>query len=150
MTERILPEGFRFCVPGIPRGQGRPRFARIGSFVRTYDPAQSRSYKATVAQFAQAAGVRPIDGPVTLQVDAYLPRPKRLCRKRDSPTSLPATCRPDWDNIGKIVADALIGVAYADDAQVAEGHVRKLYHEVGGMPRIEVTVMQGRMPDGNG
>jgi hypothetical protein len=38
------------------------------------------------------------------------------------------------------VADALIGVAYADDAQVAEGHVRKLYHEVGGMPRIEVTV----------
>lgn len=139
MTE-ALPAAWRFTVPGVPRGQGRPRFARIGSFVRTYDPAQSRSYKATVAQFAQAAGVRPIDGPVALHVDAFMPRPQRLCRKRDSPASLPATCRPDWDNVGKIVADALIGVAYADDAQIAEGRVRKLYHEVGGMPRVEVAV----------
>jgi hypothetical protein len=30
-----LPAAWRFTVPGVPRGQGRPRFARIGAFVLT-------------------------------------------------------------------------------------------------------------------
>lgn len=129
-----------FTIPGKPMGQPRARFARIGTFVRSYDPKEATSYKATVAQFAQAAGVKPIAGPVIVTITAYMPRPQRLCRKRDDPGVLPATCKPDCDNIGKIICDALNGVAYADDAQVVDLHVFKRYHQLGGMPGVMVTV----------
>ena len=47
------------------------------------------------------------------------------------------TKKPDADNIGKIVADALNGVAYQDDAQIILLQIRKTYSEE---PRVVVTV----------
>jgi len=37
-----------FFVYGNPVAQGRPRFARRGNFVATYDPKESKSWKETV------------------------------------------------------------------------------------------------------
>ena len=37
------------------------------------------------------------------------------------------TCRPDLDNLMKGVADALNGVAYKDDGQIAGAVIRKQY-----------------------
>lgn len=131
-----------FTIPGVPKGQGRPRFARMGKFVKTYDPKESRDWKQTVGAYAIAAGVKPIEGAVTLGVDCFMPRPQRLCRKKDTIAAVRCTSKPDWDNLGKLVADALIGIAYADDAQIWYGSCRKWYHEQGGMPRTEVTIEQ--------
>ena len=47
------------------------------------------------------------------------------------------TKKPDWDNIGKLVCDALNGVAYDDDKCVCEAVVRKFY---GCEPRILVRL----------
>ena len=33
-------------IPGEPIGQGRPRFARRGTFVTAYDPPKSRDWKS--------------------------------------------------------------------------------------------------------
>ena len=129
-----------FTVPGLPRGQGRPRFARIGNHVRAYDPAESREWKARVALAAQAAGVRMIEGPVAIGIVVFLARPKRLMRKRDPEGPILATCKPDWDNLGKGVSDALNGIAYADDAQVAFACVSKAYHPKGCSPCTRVRV----------
>jgi Holliday junction resolvase RusA-like endonuclease len=129
-----------FTIPGKPMGQPRARFARMGKFVKTYDPKEAVSYKATIIQLARAAGVRQMIGPVRLAIDAYLPRPKRLWRKIDPSAAIPAECKPDWDNIGKIVSDALNGIAYADDAQVWHGSVKTWYHAKGDMPRVEVSI----------
>jgi Holliday junction resolvase RusA-like endonuclease len=137
-----------FVIPGKPMGQPRPRFARMGAFgdfVKVYDPKKAVSYKATIIQLARAAGVRQMVGPVRLAIDAYLPRPKRLCRKIDPSNAIPAECTPDWDNIGKIVSDALNGVAYADDAQVWHGSVKTWYHAKGDMPRVEVSISGERV-----
>ena len=41
------------------------------------------------------------------------------------------TKKPDADNILKIIADALNGIAYADDKQVVTAEVQKLYAENG-------------------
>lgn len=131
---------YRFTIPGKPMGQPRVRFARMGNFVKTYDPKEATSYKATIIQIAQAAGVKPMTGPIMLTVAAYMPRPQRLCRKSDSNLAVPSECKPDWDNIGKIVSDALNGVAYADDSQITMGTVCKRYHEKGGVPKMDVTV----------
>ncbi len=131
---------YRFTIPGKPMGQPRVRFARMGKFVRTYDPSEATSYKATIIQLAREVGIKPMEGPIRLSVIAYMPRPQRLCRKKDAQGEVYAECKPDWDNIGKIVSDALNGVAYADDSQIVEGIVRKYYHEVGGVPSMVVDV----------
>ncbi len=129
-----------FTVPGVPKGQARPRFARMGNFVRTYDTKDAHSNKQNIAAYAMAAGVKPFQGPVEIIISAVLPRPQRLCRKKDNPAECPATCKPDCDNVAKAVCDALIGVAYADDAQVWTCRVTKTYHAIGGVPRMVVTV----------
>jgi Holliday junction resolvase RusA-like endonuclease len=133
---------YQFTIPGEPMGQQRPRFKRIGKFVTTYDPPESKAYKKKVIMYAMAAGVREMTGPIQLYIDAFLPRPKRLCRKKDPSEAIPVeSSTPDWDNIGKIVSDALSkGIAYADDAQVWHGSVRKWYHAKDGVPRVEVSL----------
>jgi Holliday junction resolvase RusA-like endonuclease len=134
-----------FVIPGKPMGQPRARFARMGKFVKTYDPKEAVSYKATIIQLARAAGVRQMIGPVRLAIDAFLPRPKRLWRKLDPSGAIPAECKPDFDNILKIVADSLNGLAYADDAQVWHGVIKKWYHAKGDMPRVEVSISAERV-----
>lgn len=49
------------------------------------------------------------------------------------------TKKPDWDNIGKIVCDALNKTAFHDDAQIVDGSVIKCYSE---QPRIEVEIWE--------
>jgi Holliday junction resolvase RusA-like endonuclease len=136
-----------FTIQGEPMGQQRPRFKRMGNFVKTYDPPESKAYKAKVIKVARAAGVRQMIGPVRLDINAYLPRPKRLCRKIDPLGAIPVeSATPDWDNIGKIVSDALSnGLAYKDDSQVWHGTVRKWYHAKGDMPRVEVSISGERV-----
>lgn len=45
--------------------------------------------------------------------------------------------KSDWDNIGKLVCDALNGVAYDDDKCVCDARVVKLYGEV---PHLRVRL----------
>ena len=129
-----------FTIPGHPKGQPRARFARMGKFVRTYDTKEAVSRKQEIAAYAMQAGVKPFGGPVMVEIWAEMPRPQRLCRKRDPQGVLPAMCKPDCDNIAKSVCDALIGVAYPDDAAVVDQSVHKFYHKVGGVPSMWVDV----------
>ena len=45
--------------------------------------------------------------------------------------------KPDADNIAKVIADSLNGVAYHDDAQLVEVNIRKFYREHEG---VEVEI----------
>ena len=56
----------------------------------------------------------------------------------ESGITLP-TKKPDCDNIAKIVLDALNGIAYHDDAQVAELTVIKTYSRA---PRVLVEITE--------
>nr|DAG40359.1 MAG TPA: Endodeoxyribonuclease RusA [Caudoviricetes sp.] len=47
------------------------------------------------------------------------------------------TVKPDWDNLGKLVSDALNGIAYDDDKSVVDASVRKYYSD---RPRTQITV----------
>lgn len=49
--------------------------------------------------------------------------------------------KPDCDNIGKIVADSLNGIAYKDDAQIVSMVIEKYYAEI---PRVEVKITEVR------
>ena len=47
--------------------------------------------------------------------------------------------KPDVDNILKIVMDGLNGIAYPDDKQITDAHVKKRYSSE---PRVEVVLME--------
>jgi len=133
-------------IPGEPVAQGRPRAFRMGGAIRVVDPSKSRSWKGVAQVHAIEAlshhepRTVPLfkDCALRMAVDAYFTRkhfPKRVGAERQ-----PKPSRPDCDNVGKACADALNGVAYADDAQVVELVIRKWYAAEGEGPRVEIVV----------
>lgn len=128
----------RFTVAGPPLA-----WARSGhNGASHYTPARQRKAAAVIAWAAKGAmGHRPpIEGPVVLDIHAFMPIAKSwpswkrtaAAQRRIYPTST-----PDWDNLGKLVSDALNGVVWVDDAQVVSAAVHKDYCT---HPRIEVEV----------
>lgn len=60
-------------------------------------------------------------------IDFVFARPKSHMRKTGIAKDAPQLPRPDIDNLEKAVLDALNGVAYEDDSQVACVTKEKLY-----------------------
>ena len=79
-------------------------------------------------------------GPLKLTITAYFPIPSSASKKKKElmlAGIIRPTIKPDWDNIGKIVTDALNHLAYDDDKQIVEAIVRKLYSDE---PRVEIEI----------
>jgi Holliday junction resolvase RusA-like endonuclease len=132
-----------FIVAGDPVAQPRPRFSARGGFARAYTPKRHpvTTYRQAIALAAKAAGARPNDDDVVLEVVAVFGRPKSHWLKGGLSPKAPA--RPpknDWDNIGKAVSDALNGVAYVDDEQVIDGRVVRRYAARSEPARTVVTI----------
>lgn len=133
----------RFTVIGEPQGKGRPIFSRVGPGVRTRTPDKTVLYENLIrTEFRRQCGaLRFPDGvPLDVRVIAFYAIPKAVSKKKKEmmlERKIRPTKKPDWDNIGKVVADSLNEVAYKDDAQVADAQVRKFYSE---QPRIEVVI----------
>lgn len=127
-----------FIIPGQPQGKGRPRFAKVGNFMRAYTPAETVSFEEKVRGYALREGVTRIHGPVMMTISAFRQIPiSTSVKKAESMEGQFCTVKPDWDNIGKIVSDALNGVAFNDDSQVVDVRVTKMWSR---SPRIEVTL----------
>jgi len=130
---------FRFTVLGLPFPQPRPRANNRGEFVRMYTPdptGRLGAWKRAIALQSKAAGVRRIqEGPVSVTIVIFLPRPKTHFRsglragelRPGAPTYPVAMSRDDVDNHAKSVLDSLTGIAWNDDAQVVKLAVVKKY-----------------------
>jgi Holliday junction resolvase RusA-like endonuclease len=111
-------------------------------FPSIYTPAATRAYEKALAMTAKVAmrGRKPLDGPLRLVVTAFMPIPRSWsAKKRDAALAgtIRPTVKPDWDNTGKGASDALKGIVWADDTQVVDGRVIKLYDE---RPRLRVEI----------
>jgi Holliday junction resolvase RusA-like endonuclease len=124
-----------FKIIGIPKAQGRPRFARMGAFVKTYDPKDSRQYKDNVAAQIVAQSPVFVEGAVQVEMGFFLPRPKTLPKKVVFHTK-----KPDLDNLIKGTKDAMKGIVWRDDSQVVMIQAVKMY--IDGQPRVEITVRE--------
>ncbi|MEA4928399.1 MAG: RusA family crossover junction endodeoxyribonuclease [Candidatus Limiplasma sp.] len=118
----------RFTVFGKPTGKARPRVAGR----HAYTPGRTRAYEALVqaAFLENNPDVTPLHGPVQVDILAFYPIPKSCCKAlqvRMQNNEVAPTVKPDWDNVGKIVCDALNGLAWKDDAQIVDAHVVKRY-----------------------
>lgn len=130
-----------FEVPGRPQGKARPRATVRGGRVRVYTPEETADYESRIRLCYKEAfpGVR-LAGPVSLCVFAYFAVPGSYSKKKREAclaNETRPTCKPDGDNILKAVADALSGIAYADDSAVVHMTIEKLYGSYG---RISVRL----------
>lgn len=134
-------------IPGRAQAQGRARFAKIGGFVRAYDPKESRDYKTLVKHVATVEGWTPTSLPCELIVEVYVARPQRLMRKSDPSGPILCLAKPDCSNYLKGVEDALNGIAYHDDSQLWRSSASKFYHAKDGRPGLWVGLSIFENPD---
>lgn len=135
-------------IPGEPCAQGRPRFSTAGGFVRAYDPAKSRNYKAYVKAVCADAAEKHgwlfnTDLPLEVEIIAGLSIPSSKSKKWKQAAAEGVekpTKKPDIDNLVKIIMDALSGVIYKDDKQIIKMSVEKRYAEQPGVT-LEVRVL---------
>lgn len=137
------PRSIMLTIPGPPRPLLRPRFGNG----RVYDPTPNRRAKRLIALIAAEklsyASVKTIfTGPLYAGLVFYLPKPKGKIRKNSTPYPF-ADCKPDIDNLEKLVYDALNGVLYKDDSQIIESHCWKRW-AMDKEPRTEIIITEIR------
>lgn len=120
-----------FFIPGEPVAKGRPRFVRATG--RTFTPKKTEIFEGVIAGKAADAmdGKEPLDGALRMTIRACYPHPKSWSKRKRSERW--KTSKPDADNLAKICGDALNGIVYKDDAQIAELTIQKQYGVLTGL-----------------
>lgn len=122
-----------FTVPGIVKSERkRQRFINgVGHVGKRTDEPDRASFKNKVALFARMAIPAPVDGPVALELHVTRLRPTSYPKRPTARMPWPwaDTKKPDCSNFAKVIEDALIGVAYHDDAQIVDLRVTKGWGE---------------------
>ena len=127
-------------IPGHPRPKGRPRFSTKTG--HTYTPKKTAQEEAVIRQMAAAVMERESieglwEGPVHIKIVAGVQKPQDWWGGRE-PTG---TNHGDWDNIGKLVTDALQGIVFKNDAQIISAVVVKRYADLPNMI-VQITLMR--------
>ena len=142
----MIPTVWEFTIYGAPAAQARPRFANG----RSYRAGRSVQWEANAAQAmatAWEASHGPPEGrdePLAVSVLAVFPRPKRLVWKRREMVRLPHTTKPDVDNVGKCVLDAVTQAGLiADDRLVHRLSLVKCIAAGNEVPRVEMKLDWG-------
>jgi Holliday junction resolvase RusA-like endonuclease len=84
---------------------------------------------------------KPLTGPLRIDLEILLQRPKSMIWKtRPMPRELHVT-KPDRDNLEKAIFDAMKGVIFLDDGQICDGRTRKLIAAGDERPGALITVV---------
>jgi Holliday junction resolvase RusA-like endonuclease len=131
----------KFIIPGEPQPKQRPRVLKSG---HAYTPKETVNYEKLVRKcYNNIYKDIKLNGALQMKVITYFAIPKSE-KKINKEKMLLGEIRPikrlgDWDNLGKIVSDALNEVAYDDDSQIVEATVTKWYSD---NPRMEVIISE--------
>lgn len=148
------PDEIRFTVPGEPVGKGRHRSVtrkrrgadgKMTTYIAHITPEKTEEYELRVKRAARQAveaisGYSALLGPVMLELGIYVgiaaSWPKNKRQMAISGEMYP-TKKPDTSNILKAIEDAMNEVAYGDDAQITDHHIKRRFSE---NPRVEVIL----------
>ena len=131
----------------VPEPQGRPRFARRGKFVQTYDPPKSKKFKTELRKLAEIEyAEKPFHAeqhkPILVDLKIYKPLLKSFSKIKRS-KAIDGVLRPatkgDADNYAKGILDSLNGLFWHDDGQIVDLHIGKYYSD---KPRIEMEIKE--------
>ena len=138
-------------IPGKPIAKKRPRFARRGKFVTTYNDQETEEGRFLFEVQQQYKG-EPLKGAIEVYLGFTLQRPKSHYRtgrnsallKESAPDHPTGT--PDCDNLVKFVFDCLNQCVWVDDAQVFSMMVNKRYADRDETPKTTLFIEQVEAP----
>ena len=143
-----------FFVAGVPAPQGSKTSYGRGRIVDSADTGKVKnagkmwSEAVRMEAIKAMAGRAPLEGPVEVDMQFYLARPKHhyAATGRVKVKFLDAAhaIRPDRLKLARRVEDALTGVVYKDDAQAWGGDVWKFWTT--GDPGVRISVTGGTSP----
>jgi Holliday junction resolvase RusA-like endonuclease len=132
---------YSIIISGTPVAKARPRaFNNNTGHIRMYTPKRSKEFEYAVRLRAEQVFEKPLQGPVSLSICFYMPRPKRLCWKIKPMPAIFHTSLPDCDNLAKSCLDGLSGVAFINDSQVAKLYIQNMYHAGDEGPKTTIDV----------
>ena len=129
-----------------PKPQSRPRFARRGRGVMTYEDRDMKIWRRKCSDMIAEECLleRLIDGPIRLSAIFYISPPQYIAKAKKNQQMLidediTVSKKPDLDNYIKALLDSVSDshLIWKDDGQVAEIYAKKVYSLD---PRIEFEV----------
>ena len=124
-------------IPIIPVAKGRHRTTKKG---HNYTPRKTDTYETQLAFLVKRLFTKPLEGPLILRVNFYMPRPKYVDKKQYSCEAIPHDKKPDTSNLLKAFEDALNGIAWMDDSQIYKVEAVKYYAALGVEPFVSFEV----------
>jgi Holliday junction resolvase RusA-like endonuclease len=125
-----------FFTPGTPAPQGsKSGFIRGGRVVLVESSKKVKPWREAVSRVAREHCTEIIDGPVTVNIEFMLPRPKSLPKRVKQHVK-----KPDTDKLIRSTLDALSGIAYVDDNRVNAIHAVKHYCHPDATPGATITI----------
>jgi Holliday junction resolvase RusA-like endonuclease len=126
-----------FTIPLEPKGKKVPRITRNGSFK---DPETRAAMQAVADSIRGQYRGEPMDCPLRVLITAWRTRP------RSKKHEVWADTKPDYDNIEKLLGDALEGILWVNDSRIVDGRCLKKYapEDVPGWIEIEVEQLDAR------
>lgn len=125
-------------IPGKPLGKQRPRVLKNGI---TYTPKETVNYETLIKELYIIQHFRKqLEGPIKMHIRAYFSIPKGVSKRKKEEMiagKIRPVKKPDIDNIIKIIADALNGLAYRDDNQIVECTIEKYFSDE---ERVEIVI----------
>jgi Holliday junction resolvase RusA-like endonuclease len=122
-----------FIIPIEPMGKQTVRVTRNGTFNGTKTRHAMREIAESIR--GQYKG-EPLDCPLCVVITAWRTRPKT--RAKD----VWADTKPDYDNIEKLLGDALEGILWVNDSRIVDGRCVKKYAPPGVPGWIELDVSE--------
>jgi Holliday junction resolvase RusA-like endonuclease len=151
-----VPDRLAFSVPGAPRGKARPRAqARLiwqgpkpiaTVHIHSDDKSTAAEREILMCFRHRFPRHRPFVKAVMVRFTAVFEPPAswpKYLKEAAAGGQLYHTQKPDKDNIEKLIVDALNGFAWADDAQVQGGGVKRW----GSPARLDIVLESLESPD---
>ena len=116
-----------FTIKGKPVGKARPRVTKNG----VYTPQKTKDKQKQIqAEYIKQGNVHYGDNSLKFTgiVEYAIPKSTTKAIKQQMlEGDIVPRVKPDIDNVAKLIMDALNGIAYKDDSQIAEIHLIKKY-----------------------
>lgn len=129
-------------IPGNPISKKRPRFARMGKGVATYNNQKTEEGLFLFEVMQKVRTRTPSTEAIKIHLLFFMKRPKshygtgKNAGKIKNSAPEYHTSKPDIDNMVKFVFDCLNKYLWKDDSQIIEITSKKMY---GSYPRTEIT-----------
>ena len=128
----------------IPAPQGSKRHVGKGIMIESCKAV--KPWRNAVAEAAVQAGAYPLMGPISFDAEFIFPRPRSHYRTGKKSDQLKPNApylhsvKPDVSKLQRSTEDALSGVAFQDDARIAQASLTKRYADEGELPGAVIVV----------